>query len=258
MIAYAGEQVRINNMIYHEGTALYMGIRDLVKATPEIIAGDTADEYDELHAKVIISEGGETAPAHINETPLVEIPTLHIDYKELSKLNAGAWLYSPGAMIDYPVMRAKDYGEYLYTLPDGSINANGSLFFDFNNAPDLSGRLTVIYGHSMKSGKMFGRLVGYNDQSFFERNPYVYLYTENGNYRIDLLYGCVVEAGEWRERAFMYEENIDSLISYASKNTTFKSGVETKPGDRFVALATCSYEFDDARYVLLGVLREEY
>jgi sortase B len=65
----------------------------------------------------------------------------------------------------------------------------------------------------------------------------------------------VIGAGQWTEHAFMYQENIVSLIEYAAKNTTFTSGVNYQEGDRVVALSTCSYEFNDARYVVLGILR---
>ena len=86
----------------------------------------------------------------------------------------------------------------------------------------------------------------------------MYLYTENGNYRIDLLYGCVVGAGEWRERAFMFEANLNALLTYSANKTTFTSEVQYVEGDRIVALSTCSYEFNEARYVVLGILRPEY
>jgi len=65
----------------------------------------------------------------------------------------------------------------------------------------------------------------------------------------------VIGAGQWRERAFMYAENVDALIAYAAYNTTFKSSAVYNKGDRVVALSTCSYEFDDARYVVLGILK---
>jgi sortase B len=86
----------------------------------------------------------------------------------------------------------------------------------------------------------------------------MYLYTENGNNRIELLYGCVIGVSEWRDRAFMYEVNLESLLSYAASHTTFKSETQYVQGDRAVAMSTCSYEFDGARYVVIGVLRTEY
>ncbi len=191
---------------------------------------------------------------------LIELPPLLIDFQALRRINAdaAAWLYCPDNVIDYPVMRANDYSYYLNHLPDGTKNANGSLFLDYNCPSDFSGRLSIIYGHAMKSGKMFGSLGDYKKQSYYDQYPYLYLYTPQGNYRVDLVYGTVIGAGEWRDRAFMFEVNLDSLLQYASAHTTFKSPVLYSGSDRFIALSTCSYEFDEARYVVIGVLRPEY
>ncbi|MCL1975423.1 MAG: class B sortase [Firmicutes bacterium] len=152
-------------------------------------------------------------------------------------------------------MRAKDYDYYLRRLPDGAYNSSGSLFIDYNCAADFSQKLTVVYGHKMKSGQMFGSLAQYKKQAYYTRHPFMYLYSEQGNYRVDLLYGCVIGAGEWRERAFMYEDNLESLLSYAAYNTTFNGDIQYQATDKLLALSTCSYEFEDARYVVIGVLQ---
>jgi len=184
-------------------------------------------------------------------------PDVAIDFTALRATNpdAVAWLYCPDTVIDYPVMRASDYNYYLHHLPDGTRNPNGSLFIDYNCPSDFSGYLTVIYGHHIKSGRMFGSLKGYKSQTYYEKHPSMYLYTEDSNYRIDLLYGCVIGANEWRNQAYMYEVNLDAFMDYAARNTTFTSRVQYNPGDQMVALSTCSYEFGDARYVVIGVLR---
>jgi len=204
---------------------------------------------------------GQVCPGGPSEAPgsALSIPDMPIDFGALQAVNpdAAAWLYCPDTVIDYPVMKARDYDHYLRRLPDGTYNANGTLFIDYNCAPDFTDQLTVIYGHHMRSGQMFGSLKEYKGQAYFEKHPYMYLYTENNNYRIDLLYGCVIGANEWRERAFMYEANLESLLAYAARHTTFASSVRYARGDRVVAMSTCSYEFDGARYVVLGVLRAE-
>jgi len=182
-----------------------------------------------------------------------------IDFEPLKAINSDivALLRSPGTVIDYPVMKADDYSYYLRRLPEGTANTNGSLFIDYNNASDFSEPLTVIYGHHMKSGKMFGSLKGYKAQVYYEEHPTMYLYTEKQNYRIELLYGCVISARQWRDKAFMYAENVDALIAYAAYNTTFKSYEKYEEGNRIVALSTCSYEFDGARYVVIGRLSQK-
>ena len=180
-----------------------------------------------------------------------------IDFNALKAINrdAVAWLYSPNTVIDYPVMRTNDYSYYLDRLPDGRKNANGSLFIDYNTPSDFSGALTVIYGHNMKSGKMFGSLPSYKSQSYYNQHPFMYIYTERRSYRLDLIYGCPIAEGQWRERSFMYAENVASLMSYASNYTTFNSSTSYQSGDRIVVLSTCTFEFNDARYIVIGVLR---
>ena len=245
MMVYAGGQLSETQKIYQEGNAAYEDLvgRVRVSAVAEIKA-----------------QGPQGSPSEAMPAPNAQlyIPQLDIDFAALRAINgeAAAWLYNPGTTIDYPVMKTDNYSYYLDHLPDGTANANGSLFIDYNNAADFSDPLTVIYGHHMKSGKMFGSLKGYKDQSYYEKHPYMYLYTEEASYRIELIYGCIIGAKQWRDRAFMFAVNLDSLLAYAAHNTTFKSGAAYTEGDRVVVLATCSYEFDDARYVVLGVLRE--
>ena len=245
LMIHSGHRLFETEQIYQEGNAAYNDLSGRMKK-PAAADGVSKAQTDEA------------TPENI-ETPRTEniyIPDFEIDFEALRTINkdAAAWLYGPGTAIDYPVMKADDYSYYLEHLPDGTYNANGSLFIDYNSAPDFTGRLTVIYGHHMKSGKMFGSLKGYKNQAYYDENPFMYLYTGNGSCRIDLIYGCVIGAGQWRERAFMYEENIESLLSYAALNTTFKSGADYGESDRIVALSTCSYEFDGARYVVIGVL----
>ena len=207
--------------------------------------GDRA--YEELLQAV-------TAPP---EAPNAEAPDRTVDFEKLQAINpdAVAWLYGPGTAIDYPVMRAEDYNQYLRHLPDGTYHANGSLFLDYNNPSDFSGRLNIIYGHNMKSEKMFGTLEQYKKQAYYEAHPCLYLDTLWGDYRVDLLYGCGIAAGQWRDRAFMYEANLESLLDYAAYHTTFDSRAACSQEDRILVLSTCSYDFDDARYFVVGVLR---
>jgi len=185
------------------------------------------------------------------------IPAKGIDWDELHAMseNVIGWIYSPGTPIDYPVMRADDYQYYLSRLPDGRFNANGSIFLDFNHAPDFSDPLSVLYGHHMRSGKMFGSLNGYRSQSFYDSHPVMFLYTPQRNYRIDLMSGFVLAERQWRENAFMFPENLPQLLDFASKNTTFESSVTWTEGDRILGMSTCEYDFDGARYVVLGIMR---
>jgi sortase B len=189
--------------------------------------------------------------------PTPSTPESFVDLASAMAINSDvvAWLYSPDTLIDYPVMKTSNYTYYIDHLPDGTVNSNGSLFIDYNNAWDFSRSLTIIYGHNMRSGKMLGSIPGYKSQSYYNNHPYMYIYTEHANYRLDIMYGFTISEKQFRESRFMYEQNVDALVSHAEAKTTFNSGVSYNPGDRVVALSTCTFEFVDARYVVLGILR---
>ena len=267
LMLYAGGRFIRKDEVYREGNSIYDSLSGQVRG--HTAAGDRSNEAPRfgVEAQTAAADSfrlGSATQTEIVASPaalaaegaLADINTPGIDFAALKTINsdAMAWLYCPDTVIDYPVMKADDYDYYLNHLPDGTQNANGALFIDYNNASDFSDQLTVIYGHHMKSGRMFGGLKGYKDQKYYEEHPSMYLYTEHQDFRIDLIYGCVIAAGQWREQAFMYRENLAALLDYAAHNTTFLSGATYAEGDRVVALSTCSYEFDDARYVVLGVL----
>ncbi len=168
-----------------------------------------------------------------------------------------AWIHQTGTPIDYPVVEADDYAYYLTHLPDATENPHGTPFVDFNDAPDFSGPLTVIYGNDVSGSAMFGSLDSYRDQGYFDQHPGLDLYTPDGDYRVALVYGADLAAGQWRQgRAFMYAANLASLLAYAQANTTFTSQAGSSPDSRWVALVTMSSSegIDGGHYVLLGVL----
>ena len=262
VMATSGYQLREIQQIYQIGEEAYNELSDLVRpeGLPVFREPQTVtDSFSEPESGTELAVPGEFTEQEMKAS--VEIPYAVINFGALQKVNpdAVAWLYGPDTPIDYPVVRAKDYDYYLRHLPDGTYNANGTLFIDYNWV-DFSDQLMIIYGHNMrgKSESMFGSLANYKKQAYFEKNPYLYLYTaESGNYRVELMHGCVIGEGQWRERAFMFDLNLDSLLAYAAYNTTFTSEVRYGQGDKIIVLATCSDEFDGARYVLIGVLRPE-
>ena len=276
IMVISGAELARTQQVYTEADEAYENLRDQIKfkaAKDEILPptvlqlqidkdktdktnkADKTDKTDKAD-KTDKTDKADAPPAF---APNLGIPRLDINFEALKAVghDSAAWLYSPGTEIDYPVMRSDDYNYYLSRLPDGTYNANGSLFIDFNSDPEFGDSLTIIYGHNMKSRSMFGSLTDYKSQKYFDEHRYMYLYTEQGDYRIDLIYGFVIGAGKWREQAFMYKENLEALLSYASHNTTFESAAKYREGDRVVALSTCSYDFDGARYVVLGILRSE-
>ena len=107
----------------------------------------------------------------------------------------------------------------------------------------------------MKNGSMFAALKGYKKQDFFDSHKQGYLITENAVYRIDFFAGHVANVDEdaW-QLDFSDSAEFDNWIKYLKESSAFKSDIEPKYGDKIFTLSTCSYEFDNARFVLSGKL----
>lgn len=166
-----------------------------------------------------------------------------------------AWITAPGLPIDLPIVQGDDNNFYLTHLFDRQPNRLGTLFVDIQNAGDFSDKNTVIYGHNMNDGSMFASLANYRKQEFYESFPVMELYTPYGDYIVELFAGYVASGDEPFLR-FNFNDETDFLkyIVWLKSRSTFKSSVDVQPEDRIVTLATCTYEYDNARYVVFGKL----
>ncbi|CCY86997.1 putative sortase SrtB family [Clostridium sp. CAG:149] len=86
-----------------------------------------------------------------------------------------AWLYIPGTTIDYPVVWPENNQVYLRRSFKGEKRSCGTLFFDSAVQP-FTALNTVIHGHNMRSGEMFGSLKKYLDNDYWKKHQFVYLY----------------------------------------------------------------------------------
>ena len=166
------------------------------------------------------------------------------------------WLYCADTPINYPVVQSGDNDYYLYRLMDGTENKNGTIFMDFRNDAEFGDWNHLIYGHNMKNGAMFGSLTDYMEQEFYERHPFWFLLTEEKNYRIDLVGGYVTPDGSEAYALPKDTAGRDALFQMASRSSVFDADVELMPDDRLITMSTCVYDYEDARFVLVGVLRE--
>ena len=186
---------------------------------------------------------------HVENTP---------DLSKVMQINdkATSWITSLDGLIDYPVIDADYYGDYLNILPDSSANACGSLFLDVQSKSDFSGRLNIVYGKIIKEDLMLGSITGYKKQSYFDENPSMLFFTDFGRYRIELIYGCEITGEEWRNRGFSYEHNIDVLLGYASSNSMFVSDKEYGEDEKIFVLSQVDNDFMGKRFFLVGIMTE--
>ena len=210
-------------------------------------ADEETEEEDAAPAvsQAPVSTGGAAvAPADGSDGVTVDFASLQAKYPDVV-----AYIYSPGTRIQYPVVHTTNNDYYLYRDLDGNSNANGSIFIEYLCNSDFSTQNTLIYGHHMKSGLMFADLCKYKDPSYYYSHPYIYIYTPTQNYRIDLFAGFVCAHDD---EVFALSLSQDQLAGMAAKST-FQSNIGIPTGN-VVSLVTCSYEFNNARYVVVGEL----
>ena len=183
-----------------------------------------------------------------------------VDFDSLRKLNSDVvgWIYGPGTAINYPIVQGDDNLFYLTHMFDGKENKCGSIFMDSLNESDFSSTNSIIHGHHMRNGSMFASLTGYADQSYYDTHPVLWLATPEKSYKVELFAGFVTEADSdaWQIE-YASREEYRSWLDKMIERSAFKSDVMPGEEDRILTLATCSYEYSDARFMVLGILREE-
>ncbi len=191
----------------------------------------------------------------------ITIPEKNLDWEALHTVNPDiyAWIYIPGTMIDYPILRNEEEPSfYLDHNLDGSAGYPGCIYTKPVNAADWTDKNTVIYGHNMADGTMFQNLHYFENPGFFDENPYVFIYTEQtvlvyeifAAYPFPALDLSVCFDYSTPESWALYLSNI-----YNTRDMTanFRESTTVEEDDRIITLSTCTNQ-EDVRYLVAAVL----
>ena len=213
----------------------------IIKATHDYKTADKANT--ELQERFV----QEIQPT--NEEEKIQIP-ISIDFDALKQENSDivGWIYCPDTPINYPVVKGKDNNQYLRTDLKGKYLVSGTIFADYRNGNVGEDSNYIVYGHNMKNSTMFGTLVKYKEQSYYDAHPILYFLTPENNYIIELCAGSVVKRDSDIYKTTLNENTVADFIA----KSTFKSTVTIEKEENIITLSTCSYEFNNARYVLIG------
>ena len=169
-----------------------------------------------------------------------------VAYWQSQNRDVVGYLYSPGTVISYPIVQGKNNEYYLNHDIYGNSDVSGCVMLEYLNASDFSDNNSIIYGHHMKAGTMLASIDRYKDPSFYPDHAFMYLYTPEQTYRLDLIagYSCP------HDDEVFCTGLTDAQISRFKKKSTFKTNLKDTKGS-YVTLCTCSYEHEDWRYVVV-------
>lgn len=188
-------------------------------------------------------------------TVLPEYQTLYNKNKKLI-----GWLKIDDTNIDYPVMQTANNEYYLDHNFNQEYDKNGSIFMDA--ACDVVHRNTnlIIYGHHMKSGKMFGNLNSYSSKEYCEKHSTIRFDTiyEKGLYQVMYVFRSRIYNED--EVVFKYykffdaasEKEFESNMQEMAAISLYDTGVRAAYGDELLTLSTCDSSETDGRFVVVA------
>ncbi|MCQ2478811.1 MAG: class B sortase [Clostridia bacterium] len=204
------------------------------------------------------------SPAVSEKNP--EIYVNPIDFKSLKAANPDiyGWITVDGTKVDYPILRSgPDKEEDFYLTHDytGEEKRYGSIFMQRLNAEDFTDSNTVLYGHNMLSGAMFGTLKKFKSQEFFDQNRNIYIYTPENIYRYEI---CAAYVSD--NKNIMRSYNFHMLTGYQrfitlcltsqnNKSALIREELPVFVEDKIITLSTCTSN-DTERYIVVGKLVE--
>lgn len=259
IMAFGGYKIYSIQSGYRQGEQTYQALEQFIQpAAPSSKPAPAKKEEKPKPQPASSAEEtvGQTIPEQEEEAP-VRFPT--VDFDSLRRINSGVvgWIYCEDTSINYPVVQGKDNDYYLDHMFDGQPNGSGAIFLNSRNLADFSDAHTIIFGHNMKNGSMFAGLSQFRDQSYFEEHPRFLLMTPEGNYTMDVFAGVVM--GEWDKvwkTSFADDAEMEDWLDEMIRKSEIDSDIVPTAADRILTLSTCTYEYDGARFLVMGVLRE--
>lgn len=196
------------------------------------------------------------------ETETSETYVSPVDFDALWDINEDiyAWLYIPGTKISYPVLQCGDDGAYYLTHnSEGAKDRNGALFTEPEyNSRDFTDPVSVIYGHHMRSGAMFGELQAiYSEEAALETYPDVLVYLPNGEQHYTVFAAVPFENDHILyyydfSRETDYNDFLNRINGIRRIGASRKPEAEPVPGDQLLILSTCLSGNNQKRYLVLA------
>lgn len=193
---------------------------------------------------------------NIRETSQADGFTGDIDFDALREINPDvvAWIYIKDTNINYPIVKTDDNDKYLHTLFNGDYGGAGTIFCDCGTEDPFHQFCTITYGHHMKDLTMYNNLKYFKDADFFASHPRGELILPEGKYHLEFIAFLNVPAADKAyEFGMLTDEEKEEYVNYITHKAIHKNDIPVDvTADRLVGLSTCAYEFEGARYFLIG------
>ena len=213
------------------------------------------DEYNQIEEMAVTERDADSAEV---AGPSAQIkPPIEVDFDKLKSVNEDVvgWIYVDALPdISYPIVKGKDNQTYLHQTYEKNYNFAGTIFVDYENSGDFSDCNTLVYGHNMKNGSMFGHLKKFReDDKLYKQDKYFWILTPERNYRYEIIAAYTTGVNSDTYTLFKgpgeeFEKYLETIKGYSEIKT---DDTDLTIKDRIVTLSTCTGN-ESTRFVVQG------
>lgn len=189
---------------------------------------------------------------HHEEKGFYQLQQNHPDVK--------GWISIDGTHIDYPLLQSEDNVKYLDHNAFGDYVVTGSIFLDYRFNANFTNFNTIIYGHHVPTGDMFGDIKKFTDKEFFETHRYGTIYYNGEEKELEIFGILEVDAYDmtiYRPLADNVEEN-QAYYQYLLTKAKYKRDVSVTSDDKICLLSTCFVDVTNGRHILLAKINSVF
>lgn len=218
--------------------------------------------HDYLENKIYYNDVQKSAPKEVKEDGIKKYIFTSDQFDKLYNINNDfrGWITIPNTKVNYPIMQGVNDNFYLSAGFDKKEVNGGSIFIPNKIANPFEAQNTIIHGHHMKNGSMFGTLKKFKNEDFFNDNKIIYISLRDKCLRYEIFSVYIVPAIEeivdTKSSPYRYiitenDEYVNYLNKLKKKSLYNRSDIGnfTKE-DKIITLSTCSYEYETARMII--------
>ena len=213
------------------------------------------DEYNPIEEMAVTERDADSAEVAGPNAQLK--PPIEVDFDKLKSVNEDVvgWIYVDALPdISYPIVKGKDNQTYLHQTYEKNYNFAGTIFVDYENSGDFSDCNTLVYGHNMKNGSMFGHLKKFReDDKLYKQDKYFWILTPERNYRYEIISAYTTGVNSDTYTLFKgpgeeFEKYLETIKGYSEIQT---DDTDLTIKDKIVTLSTCTGN-ESTRFVVQG------
>ena len=134
---------------------------------------------------------------------------------------------------------------YLTHNYNGEKLRAGSIFLDYRNSPDFTDRHTIIYGHDLRNGSMFGQLDLFADLTFATAHQTFQLEMGQEILTLQLYSAYETTTDFYYIQTNFTDQTFEQFLQDIKQKSSIDLDTSMQKNDQLVTLSTCTSSVDE-------------